>query len=127
MACSRTNTPATATTLWGMEYTLCREWRRPSRAAACVAAAAATAARSPCNRRVAAPHDPPPPPAAPAAAPKRVLDQLKGIFGAEIANATDLLVVPTCQHAELDLVATGAAPPSGPAAHGGRMALHGGV
>ena len=41
------------------------------------------------------------------AAPKRVLDQLTGIFGPSIASASDLLVVPTCQRAATDLVATG--------------------
>jgi hypothetical protein len=36
------------------------------------------------------------------------MDQLQGIF-AGISSATDLLVVPTCQHATLDLVKTGEA------------------
>lgn len=41
------------------------------------------------------------------AAPKRVLDQLSAMFGPSVAGASDLLVVPTCQRADMDLVATG--------------------
>lgn len=42
------------------------------------------------------------------AAPKRVMDQLSGIFPG-IGAAPDLLIVPTCQRAETDLVNTGEA------------------
>ncbi|GBF98898.1 methylmalonic aciduria and homocystinuria type D mitochondrial [Raphidocelis subcapitata] len=41
------------------------------------------------------------------AAPKRVTDQLTAIFGAAIGAAADMVVVPTCQRAECDLVNTG--------------------
>lgn len=43
----------------------------------------------------------------PAAAPKRVLDQLTSIFPG-VGSATDLLVVPTCQQSDVDLVNYGA-------------------
>lgn len=39
-------------------------------------------------------------------APRRVLDQLRGIFPG-VDKAGDLLIVPTCQRAECDLVKTG--------------------
>jgi len=51
----------------------------------------------------------PPPSLSPSpAAPKRVMDQLSGIFPG-IGAAPDLLIVPTCQRAETDLVNTGEA------------------
>jgi hypothetical protein len=48
------------------------------------------------------------PPCPPPGAPKRVLDQVTGIFPG-LSAATDLLVIPTCQRSDVDLVTTGEA------------------
>ncbi|KAI8473629.1 MAG: methylmalonic aciduria and homocystinuria type D protein [Monoraphidium minutum] len=64
---SRTGSPETNTTLWGMEYSICP-------------------------------------------ASKRVMDQLAAVFpSAAPASSAGLLVVPTCQRSDLDLVKTGEA------------------
>lgn len=134
MACVAANKPETKTTWEGMEYTICRESffdappstrrrRRPLSACVCRRRPAeARFAISACANAL-PPAPPPSPPLPPlqsltlsvhasqkttnTAAPKRVLDQLTGIFGPSIASASDLLVVPTCQRAATDLVATG--------------------
>lgn len=79
------------------------------RARLCAARRSRAVTSAPAADRAPPPTQPRPPARAPrpAAAPKRVADQLATIFGPAIGAASDLLVVPTCQRAECDLVNTG--------------------